>query len=77
MLAWTEQVKFRGLCEQPNDIQVTTKQHKNRNWNNLNKFEPQQQNRHKTVSYKLEIVFYTKTDVSTFLSPNIVNILDL
>ena len=25
MLAWTEQVKFRGLSEQLNDIRVTTK----------------------------------------------------
>ena len=25
MLAWTEQVKFRGLSAQPNDIRVATK----------------------------------------------------
>ena len=80
MLAWTEQVKFRGLSEQLNDIRVTTKScnikleigitliNSNHNSNTAKK---------KTASYKLEIVSYTKTDVSPFLSPNIFNILDL
>ena len=80
MLAWTEQVKFRGLSEQLNDIRVTTKScnikleigitliNSNHNSNTGKK---------KTASYKLEIVSYTKTDVSPFLSPNIFNILDL
>ena len=79
MLAWTEQVKFRGLSEQLNDIRVTTKScnikleigitliNSNHNSNTAKK----------TASYKLEIVSNTKTDVSHFLSPNIFNILDL
>ena len=70
MRAWAEQVKFRGLSEQPNDIRVTTKSCNIK----LEIGITSKKNQHKTVNYKLEIVFYTKTDVSPFPSPNIFNI---
>ena len=59
MLALTEQVKCRGLSEQPNDIRVATKLYNIKfiigiTWINVNldKCEPQQQFRLGTVNYK-------------------------
>ena len=54
MLAWTEQLKCRGLSEQPNDASDgnTVMQHKTPYWNNLDKFELQQQYRLGTFSNK-------------------------
>ena len=50
VLAWTEHVKCRGLSEQGGH--KVMQQHETHNWNNLDKFEPQQQYHLGTVSYK-------------------------